>query len=641
MFSKTLDRLDNADDLDESSVPAPSTKKPETASSALGHVVLDAALTRAARARFLRRPSLVIVEVPHGAWCDLLEVAVHRLDERASIREIPTATTRSGVITTTGLEDLRTLDRGTTVVYITPEPTIVLDNAILAAADVTIAIPPLTPLLLRRAIRRMTGGVARGVTEQMAALDIPVILAALRPGMRAGACVAVLQRAVDRQRPAPATPGPRLCDLPLSAPVRTWSAQAVEDLRAVSDGTMDPREMSYALLEGPPGTGKTLLAAALSKTAGWTFMETSVGAWFTTGDGALGGVAKNVRAFIDEAIAAEPAIALLDEIDALPDRTQLDARGRDWWTPIVTLVLTEIDRVRRSGKRVMLIGATNHVGRLDAALTRSGRLHQRVSVQPPRNASETAEIFRHYLGDDLADEEIDKLARLGRGATPAAVEGWVSQARSGARISERPLTMADVLAQMRPNDTRSSADVRAIALHEIGHAVVACSLGMPVRSVSIIPDHPSQGRTEMRTTTIVPNARDLMDTATILLAGRAADMELGAGANSGAEGDLATATAMLLAARQRQGLADTLIVREGPVPDSVFEAVDADLHRALSRAQDILKSNCSAALALTDRLVAEQILDGDDVLDEIGRHHATSIPRRSVPDDLEQSFAAL
>src|SRR5690606_11304801 len=110
---------------------------------------------------------------------------------------------------------------------------------------------------------------------------------------------------------------------------------------------------------------------------------------------------------------------------ALPDRAALDARGRDWWVPIITLVLTEIDRLRLSGKRVLLLGATNYYERMDDALVRPGRMQQRIRVHAPETTKETTDLFRFYLGSDLDEANVVAMAELVSGATPAMVEGWV------------------------------------------------------------------------------------------------------------------------------------------------------------------------------------------------------------------------
>src|SRR5690606_3945445 len=129
-----------------------------------------------------------------------------------------------------------------------------LDEAILAAADITITVPPLAPARLRRMIRRVTGGVARGVTEEMAHLDLDVILTVVRPELSAGECVRNLHRALARRVEQQAPSVPMLTDLPLTEAVRGWTDQTLADLAAVKAGTMSPTQLVFGMLEGPPGT---------------------------------------------------------------------------------------------------------------------------------------------------------------------------------------------------------------------------------------------------------------------------------------------------------------------------------------------------------------------------------------------------
>ena len=252
----------------------------------------------------------------------------------------------------------------------------------LAAADATIVIHPLTVALLRKVIRRVSKQTARGVTAEMAELPMPVILSAIRPGLPASASVANLNRALEMRPASPMVSSvPLLSDLPLTGTLRSWTDQTLADLGAVRAGTLSANQLVYGVFEGTPGTGKTLLAESLARTAGWSFVSSTIGNRFTHGDGALGGVARNIRAFVDEVLAAEPCIGYLDELDGLPDRATMDNRAREWWTPVVNLVLVEIDRLRKSGKHVLLLGGTNYYGRLDSALVRPGRLQQRVTCR--------------------------------------------------------------------------------------------------------------------------------------------------------------------------------------------------------------------------------------------------------------------
>ena len=275
-------------------------------------------------------------------------------------------------------------------------------------------------------------------------------------------------------------------------------------------------------------------------------------------------------------------------------------QGRDWWIPIVTLILTEVDRLRASGRKVLLLGATNYYHRLDSALIRPGRMQQRISVLPPSTAEEVLAVLGHYLGDDLSEEQA-KLAGVAIGATPAAIEGWVTSARAVARMAGRTLTASDLLDQIAPADDRSAADLRTTALHELGHAIVAAEQGHTVERISILAGIGTGGATSTRLVSVVPTLAHLHKVLTIGLGGRAADIVLGTGANAGAETDLAQATELLLAARLRQGLGDTLAAMPAVAAPALMKEVDADLKRLLARTMAIVQKYRAAMLRLADQ----------------------------------------
>ena len=610
-------------DADEDDVPdfdasdSNDAESQPSAADVLARLALEAALTAKAAATLKESPRLIIVKVPNGGWIDLISNLIRRMERRPYICVAAERRRSGGVLHRIGADNLGYLQQGTSVLYICPSPDEILDEAVLAAADITIEIAPPTPKVLRTLIRRVTGGVARGVTNEMAALDVKVIAHAVRPHLGAGDCVARLRNAVGRMRAEPlgAAVVPALTELPLTASVRKWADQTLADLAAVKAGAMPPSGLVYALLEGPPGTGKTLIAHSLARTAGWNFVPATVGGWFTVGDGALGGVAKNIKLFIDQVIASAPAIGFLDELDAIPDRAKMDNRGRDWWVPVITLFLTEIDRLRKSGRPVLLLGATNFYHHLDAALVRPGRMQQRVSVLPAETEPEVTALLRFYLKDNLADVELEKLARLGVGSTPAMVEGWVKEGHAIARAAGRALQLSDLLEQMLPRDNRTPEDTRTIALHEIGHAIVAHRLGFKVERVTIVAGNGSGGHTKAALNSIVPTWERICDVVTLTLGGRAADIVLGSGANAGAENDLANATAILLNAVERQGLRGSLVHRSDVWGrrSGIMELVDAQLKTLLKRAIAIVEAERQLAIKLAERLIVERILSGADV----------------------------
>lgn len=634
-FFAMVDLFDNSDDIDDEIPDFDSNETDgssrENAASALANLALDAALTRKSRVILKRHPSLSIVKVPDRDWIAIIAATIKRMDQAPVVRTAGERLRQGGVHHRVGEEDLTYLLQDKSVLYISPDPDTVLHEAVLAAADVTITIPTMTPALLCKLIRRVTGKIARGVTAGMTELALPVILGVVRPDRSARECVASLERALARQVEPKRSLAPLLHELPLTAAIRNWSDQVLADLAAVGTGALQPDQMVFGLFEGPPGTGKTLIAESLARTAGWTFVPTSIGAWFASGDGALGGVSKNLKNFMDEVLVNEPAIGFMDELDALPNRATMDNRGRDWWTPLINLFLTEIDRVRRSGRKVLLLGATNYYDRLDSALIRPGRLQQRISVLPPHTEAEVVAVLRYYLKADLADVDLSRFGRIGRDASPAMMEGWIKEARSLARSLNRPLEPSDVLEQMVPRDDRSLADIRSVAIHEMGHAAVAHRLGQAVESVSIIADADSEGRTWTRLASRAPTWEHVLDIVCLTLGGRAADVVLGDGPTAGAEGDLASATAMLLSAHERQGLRGSLVFAPalGVRPSGTFVAINTELRRQLQRAMAIVETDRDIVLQLAERLIVEKVLSGDDVMRTLDSRPVVALNRQA------------
>ena len=590
------------------------TKTMPSSADCLIEVALHKALTAKARKLMSRGSSAIIISVPSLEWSQMVTRRVAKLSDKISVSAVLERGGRKKEEELVGADALPMLQRGRCIVFVSHNPAGTLDPAVLAAADVIISIEEITVPLLRLVIRRVTGGIARGVTPEMAALPLTSVISAIRPGIAARECVANLDRAIVPPPQISEPEVPLLSQLPLVPEVRRWADTTQDDLAAVADGSLSPCALTYGVLEGVPGTGKTLLARSLARTSGWSFVDSSVGSWFTTGDGALGGVARNLRSFVDQAIAAQPAVAFLDELDALPDRAGLDARGRDWWSPVVTLMLTEIDRLRASGARVLLLGATNYFGRLDAALVR--RLQQRITVRAPQSREEIVDLLKFYLKEDLPLADLMVLAHLSIGATPSRVDGFVRNARAAARGAQRALTLEDVVSQVAPEDSRRPADIRAIALHEVGHALVAHRLGHTVEMVSIVPHASIGGRVSSALPTIVPNLSDIHDMATVMLAGRAADLTLGGGANTGSESDLEAATRLLIDAYERQGLGRGLLY--GPAVSKMpstgtIKAVASDLAALLDRAVAMLQAERDLAIKFAGYLTTAKILSGDQV----------------------------
>jgi cell division protease FtsH len=225
------------------------------------------------------------------------------------------------------------------------------------------------------------------------------------------------------------------------------------------------------------------------------------------------------------------------------------------------------------------------------------------------------------------------------GRVGADVVQVVNSARRRARLAGRALTLDDLLAEVSPPDPRSIAELKACAIHEAGHAVVAVALGRTLQGVSLQLSGASGGMTRMEHPGFIPTRAVIEDTVVIGLAGRAADVVLGAGASAGAVGDLALATRELSALHASFGLGRTLLHR-AEVEDAnalvrldgrFAQSIDADLRRLLDRAITIVTKHQSVVLAVAEALLARRALSGAQVRALLETHSPSASTTEDFP----------
>jgi cell division protease FtsH len=511
------------------------------------------------------------------------------------------------------------LDRGMTVIGIAVDPATQLSALLRGAADTVVTMPAPSPDLMRRAIRAYTGRRCPTIEAlDIAGLDLPDLAAALRPNTSSASCVKRLRRASSAKNTAVDDTTPLLADLAGYGEARQWSLDMLSDIAAVLQGKLSAGELESAIFYGPPGTGKTLLARSLARTSRLPLLQTSVSEWFHHNTGHLGDVLQKIDDIFSRAKNSAPSIIFLDELDAIPDRSNLDSRSRDWWNSVVTSVLLQIDAARNTKRGVIILAATNHVEHIDAALLRPGRFDRQFRIDPPDTAG-LAGIMRSHLGADCPDADLVGLARLMPGATGADVTGAIRTARRHARNENRTLSAADLKAAILPVDDRSPEDLRHVAIHEAGHAIVAVALGFQVTTVSIKGAGSAGGWTEI-TMSPVSTREAIERRVMVLLAGRAANVAFGNLPDSGALSDLAEATRLLGAARATFGLGDTLVVRARPEDvlglvardRALADAIETDLQRLMTRTELLVSGNRRGIEKLADLLIDKRVLDAGD-----------------------------
>ena len=417
--------------------------------------------------------------------------------------------------------------------------------------------------------------------------------------------------------------GPLLSEMHGLGAAKTWGLAMIRDLRSYAAGQLSWRHVDAGcLLTGAPGTGKTSFARALAREADVHFIATSYGEWQAHREGHLGHVTQAIRKVFTEAAREAPSIVFIDEIDTLPAR----GTGKwndDWWTSITNTLLECLDGFeRREG--VVVIAACNDPSRLDPALVRSGRLDRHIEIPLP-DIPALVGIFRTHLGHDLLDVNLRGPALAARGGTGADVERFVRDARRQARLANRQLELADLLAAVRSGEPEWPADVRRrVAYHEAGHAIALLALGIgepKALSIGGTGGFAESDLGEMRAITRSHLEKFLV----VLLAGRAAEQlafgEATAGAGGSDESDLGRATALATRLETDYGLGTFGLVcipggssgRDLLLLDSLRSAVAGTIDRAYAAAQELLTSNRHALEALAVALFDAGYLDRSDI----------------------------
>src|SRR3954452_3273256 len=146
-----------------------------------------------------------------------------------------------------------------------------------------------------------------------------------------------------------------------------------------------------------------------------------------------------------------------------------------------------IPRARPRGEQIYFIGATNvPMERLDPALTRPGRMGRHVNFRTPTK-DDRKDVFDLYLGKVAHDPELDEpkrrdeIARITNGYSPAMIDQVCSMALTNAQHEGKVAFEWEHLVQSMTTLESGTAvnvlypghELRAVAIHEAGHAVTA------------------------------------------------------------------------------------------------------------------------------------------------------------------------
>jgi transitional endoplasmic reticulum ATPase len=179
------------------------------------------------------------------------------------------------------------------------------------------------------------------------------------------------------------------------------------------------------LLSGPPGCGKTLLAKAIATESRVNFLSVKGPALMSK---YVGESERGVREIFKTARQAAPCIIFLDETEALLPARGVGGGDSHVSERVLSQFLAELDGIEEL-KGVLVLGATNRLDMMDAAVLRPGRFDAIVEI-PLADEADRGEIFSvHLRGKPLAKGVSAKqLAARSEGLSGAEIAGVCNQA---------------------------------------------------------------------------------------------------------------------------------------------------------------------------------------------------------------------
>lgn len=382
------------------------------------------------------------------------------------------------------------------------------------------------------------------------------------------------------------------------------------------------------ILEGPPGNGKTLLAKCFSGEINVAFIPVS-GAQFQ--EKYVGVGAARVRELFDLATKNAPCIIFIDELDALCRKRSEEGTSRSEHDSTLNELLVNMDGFK-SKPGIFIIGATNRVDLLDAAMTRPGRIDKKIFVGNPDLETRKAILRIHMKGKPM-DKSItlDDMLQMSQGYSGAQIENFLNEAMLHAlRDNRKEMTRQDLetmstrtLTGFQAVETKVTPEqLYQVAIHEMGHAYTSIFTGhKKVIKVNIHLWSPkSLGFTlfETQDNTMLTK-ESLMGELMVLLGGRVAEeIFFGDKLSTGSSHDIEQAKKIAEQMVVNWGMGERIIYPSGSefYKKILEQEIDTLLQRAFLETKVLLIGNSLKLQEMAELLVKNREIKYDELVKE-------------------------
>ena len=191
------------------------------------------------------------------------------------------------------------------------------------------------------------------------------------------------------------------------------------------------------LFYGPTGCGKTFFVERLAEELAMNYIKISHA---DLASPYIHETVSKISNVFEKAKASAPCIVFFDELEGLlPSRESITDNAL-YKNEEVNEFLLHLDNAASSG--ILVIGATNHINKIDPAVLRSGRFDLKIHIPPP-DFEARKELFEAELKEIPHSNEIDfsELAKLTENYTNSDIVNIVkSAARETIASGEKEIT---------------------------------------------------------------------------------------------------------------------------------------------------------------------------------------------------------